>query len=117
MGLERYEFKPKARPLTDFAGTTTMTIGTIKLPVCVGRTTRLVKFMVVDKPEIYNAILGTPWLFAMRAVPSTYHQCLKFPTANGIFTVRGNQRVSRNCFITEHKLPKIFTDMSYFEPR
>jgi len=70
-----------------------MTIGTIKLPI----------FVVVDKSAVYNVILGTPWIHQMQAIPSTYHQCVKFPTHKGVFTLQGNQQVARTCFLIEHK--------------
>ncbi|CAA7059260.1 unnamed protein product [Microthlaspi erraticum] len=67
----------------------------------------------MDKPAIYNAILGTPWLHEMKAVISTFHQCVKFPIPSGIFTLRGDQsdeimfprerklRTASSCMITE----------------
>ncbi|CAA7042906.1 unnamed protein product [Microthlaspi erraticum] len=58
----------------------------------------------MDKPAIYNAILGTPWLHEMKAVVSTFHQCVKFPTPPGFYTLRGDQRVTRSCFLRERKL-------------
>ena len=42
--------------------------------------TKIIDFAVVDYPAIYNVIMGTPWLNAMKAVPSTYHLGIKFPT-------------------------------------
>ncbi|KAL0683341.1 hypothetical protein Bca4012_050189 [Brassica carinata] len=45
--------------------------------------TKIVDFAVVDNPAIYNVIMGTPWINAMKAVPSTYHLSIKFPTPNG----------------------------------
>ncbi|XP_024014700.1 uncharacterized protein LOC112088542 [Eutrema salsugineum] len=104
MNLHDIEMKPSLIPLTVFAGDTITSIGTIKLPVYVGRVTKIVKFTVVDRPAIYNIILGTPWLHLMKAVTSTYQQCLKFPNQSGTFKVRSNQRISRSCFIIEHKL-------------
>ncbi|CAA7016767.1 unnamed protein product [Microthlaspi erraticum] len=73
-------------------------------PVRVGQVTKIVKFVVVDKPAIYNAIMGTPWIHSLKAVASTYHQCLKFPTPNETVTIRGSQEMSRICFVAEHKL-------------
>ncbi|KAF2546362.1 hypothetical protein F2Q70_00020920 [Brassica cretica] len=60
-------------------------------------------FKVVDRPASYNVIMGTPWLNAMRAIPSTYHLCLKFPTPNGIEVIWGNPRVSQVCYAAEQK--------------
>ena len=30
--------------------------------------------------------------------PSAYHMVIKFPTANGVGMVRGNQRIARECY-------------------
>ncbi|XP_010424254.1 PREDICTED: uncharacterized protein LOC104709313 [Camelina sativa] len=67
--------------LTGFDGDTIMTVGTITLPIYVGGTMHCFNFAIVDKPIVYNVILGTPWLHKMRVVASTYHQCVKFPNA------------------------------------
>ena len=79
-----------------------MTIRTIKLPIFVGGIIAWVKFVVLDKSAVYNVILGTPWIHQMQAIPSTYHQCVKFPTHKRVFTLRGNQQVARTCFLIEH---------------
>ncbi|XP_024006114.1 uncharacterized protein LOC112082819 [Eutrema salsugineum] len=73
-------------PLTGFAGETTYSMGTITLLVVACGVQQLTVFEVVDRSAPYNAILGRPWLYNMRAVPSTYHQCVKFPTAEGVKT-------------------------------
>ncbi|XP_070047122.1 uncharacterized protein [Nicotiana tomentosiformis] len=52
-------------------------------------------FKVVDGYMGYNIILGRPWLHDMKVVPSTYHQLLKFPMAEGIKQIRGDQSVAR----------------------
>ena len=103
MSISDRQIKPVSRPLAGFDGDFVMTIGTVKLPMFVGGMITWVKFVVIDKPAIYNAILGTPWLHQMQVIPSTYHQCVKFPTHNGVFTLRGNQQVARTCFLIEHR--------------
>ncbi|XP_024007921.1 uncharacterized protein LOC112083930 [Eutrema salsugineum] len=95
MDLANHHLKSSVKPLTGFNGDTVYSIGTIRLSVYAAKTTRLVKFVVIDKPAIYNVILGTPRLQFMKAVPSTYHQCLKFPTAFGVKTIRGSQEILR----------------------
>ncbi|XP_024013293.1 uncharacterized protein LOC112087579 [Eutrema salsugineum] len=90
-------------PLTGFAGETTYSMGTITLLVVAGGVLQLTVFEVVDRSAPYNAILGRPWLYNMRAIPSTYYQCVKFPTAEGVKTVHGSQRASRICYMTGHK--------------
>lgn len=51
----------------------------VTLPVRVGRMVKNVIFQVLDLPLPYNILLGRLWIHAMEAVPSTYHQCIKFP--------------------------------------
>ncbi|CAA7031149.1 unnamed protein product [Microthlaspi erraticum] len=104
MGLEESSIKSTSRLLTGFTAEHVYSCGTVRLPVFVSGISKLMKFIVMDKPAIYNAILGTPWLHEMKAVISTFHQCVKFPTPYGIFTLRGNQRVMRSCFLHRRKL-------------
>ena len=80
-----------------------MAYGSIRLAVKAGTVTNITEFLVVDRPASYNVIMGTPWLNTMRAIPSTYHLCLKFPTPNGVEIIWGNPRVSQVCFTAELK--------------
>uniref|UniRef100_A0A2N9FPR8 Integrase catalytic domain-containing protein n=1 Tax=Fagus sylvatica TaxID=28930 RepID=A0A2N9FPR8_FAGSY len=50
-------------------------------------------------PQAYNAIIGRPTLNRLRAVTSTYHLLLKFPTEHGIGEVRGDQVAARECYL------------------
>ena len=43
-----------------------------------------VTFLVVDCSSAYNAILGRPTLNSWKAVTSTYHLMIKFPTDYGV---------------------------------
>ncbi|KAL2531686.1 Uncharacterized protein Adt_05037 [Abeliophyllum distichum] len=47
----------------------------------------------------YNTIYGRPLLNAARAVVSTHHQVMKFPTSRGVGCVRGDQQASRRCYV------------------
>lgn len=73
MEIGEDKIKPSSKPLTDFDGETTITVGTIKLAVHTGGITKLVEFVVIDKPAVYDMVMGTPWIYSLRAVPSTYH--------------------------------------------
>ena len=48
-------------------------------------------------------LLGRPSLNTIRAIPFAYHMVIKFPTANGVGMVLGNQRVARECYSTSMK--------------
>ncbi|GFS31174.1 hypothetical protein Acr_00g0016040 [Actinidia rufa] len=61
-------------------------------------------FVVVDCPSPYNAILGRPTLGGIKAITSTYHLKMKFPTLTGIGEVKGDQKVARQCFISAMKV-------------
>ena len=86
-----------------------MNLGSIQLPVMAKEIKKIIEFTVVDHPAIYNVIMGTPWLNAMQAVPSTYHLGVKFPTPNGVAAIWGCQKQSRLCFLAEHKLRQMTT--------
>ena len=53
---------------------------------------------MVDSDSPYNAIMGRMWLHTMKAVHSSYHQKVKFPTSQGIMEIRGDQASSKSCF-------------------
>ncbi|GMN26015.1 hypothetical protein TIFTF001_036155 [Ficus carica] len=94
---------PIQTPLYGFAGECVRAAGTINLPIAIGdgpeRVTRMVEFIVVDRPSAYNVILGRPTLNAIKAVISTYHLAMKFSTQGGIGVFRGNQEGARKCYV------------------
>jgi len=85
--------------LTGFAGDMTFSLGTIQLPTVARGVRQLTNFLEVDKKASFNAILRRPWLHAMKAVPSTYHQCIKFPSDKRIAVVYDSQQSSRKCYM------------------
>jgi hypothetical protein len=58
----------------------------------------MVKFLLVDRPSTYNAIFGRTTLNELKAITSTPHLSMKFPTEEGIGVMKGDQREARRCY-------------------
>ncbi|XP_076904329.1 uncharacterized protein LOC143559728 [Bidens hawaiensis] len=84
-------------PLMGFFGEVVEPLGSLNLPFTLryGERTRTVclRFSIVRAPSKYNVILGRPGMKALRAVPSTVHGYIKFPTPKGIATVRSSTEI------------------------
>ncbi|KAG7543161.1 Integrase catalytic core [Arabidopsis thaliana x Arabidopsis arenosa] len=88
MGISKADIIGPPAPLVAFTSDTSMSLGNIKLPVLAAGVPKIVEFIVFDRPAAYKIILGTPWIYQMKAIPSTYHQRVKFLTPAGIGTIR-----------------------------
>ena len=88
MWLGRDQLRPVCSPLVGFGGMKVQPVGTITLPVVVGsylqQIAKEVNFFVVDCSSSYNAIIGRSTLNRWKAVTSTYHLSVKFPTEYGV---------------------------------
>ncbi|XP_050249411.1 uncharacterized protein LOC126696755 [Quercus robur] len=103
MRLGRDWLRPVNSPLVGFGGMKVQPVGTISLSVVVGayprQVTKDVNFLVVDCPSSYNAIIGRPTLNSWKAVTSTYHLSVKFPTEHRVGQVQGDQLAARECYL------------------
>ncbi|XP_070003570.1 uncharacterized protein [Nicotiana sylvestris] len=77
----------------------------IILPVNVAGTIQGTKFHVIEDDMRYNALLGRPWIHSMRAMPSTLHQMMKFPTKDGVKTVYGEHHAAKEMFAVHNLAP------------
>ena len=88
MRLGRDQLRPVNSPLVGFDGMKVQHVGIVTLPIVVGaypqQVAKDVNFLVVDCSSSYNAIIGRPTLNNWKAVTSTYHLSVKFPTEHGI---------------------------------
>ena len=107
MGIGRERLEPVNTHLRGFSGEKVLPLGSIQLVLTLGeppcQATTTARFLIVDAPSAYNMLLGRPSLNAIKANPSAYHLMIKFPTANGVGMVRGDQRVARECYSTSMK--------------
>ncbi|GJU48243.1 hypothetical protein Tco_1217798 [Tanacetum coccineum] len=75
--------------------------GKIELDVCFGgsRLCRwaIMKFTIIPVPSSYNIILGRPSLKQLRAISSTIHGMMKFPTPWGIATLESQMPIIFEC--------------------
>ena len=88
--------------MIDFNGECLIPLGSIDIPVTIGeppyQATKMVGFLVVEHPSIYNVILGRPALNLFRAITSTYHLMIKFPIETGTEILRADKKESRKCY-------------------
>ncbi|KAL5548099.1 hypothetical protein UlMin_003330 [Ulmus minor] len=102
MDLVGAKFEPIKSSLYGFTGDSIHSEGVLNLPIKLGthpcEHIQSVEFVVIDCPSSYNAIIGRPNLNAIRAVTSTYHLLVKFPTVGGIGILKGDQKASRDIY-------------------
>ena len=107
MGYEDAQLTPSNIPIYGFNGVESNIEGTIQLPVTMGEeprvATQMLNFLVIKATTTYNAILGRTGLHAFKAVASTYHLKVKFPTRNGVGVERGDQKLARSCYVAALK--------------
>ncbi|XP_018479582.1 uncharacterized protein LOC108850571 [Raphanus sativus] len=92
-----------APPLFSFGGSSVPLLGNIAIIVKTYDLEQETEFSVMNNLSPFDAILGRPWLHRMKAVPSIYHQCVKFISPTGEKTIYGNQRQSRSYYMTGYR--------------
>ena len=98
MNISLDRLSSAGRVLSGFNGETTMTMGDISLPVRVGPVFQEVLFSVVEDMGLYKAIVGRAWLYAMKAVPSTYHRMISYLTSARKVDLLSNHIATRKCY-------------------
>ncbi|XP_074351431.1 uncharacterized protein LOC141690538 [Apium graveolens] len=97
-----------------FTGEAVRVMGSVRLPVTLGEgalsVTQMIDFKVLDQDSAHNVLVGRPWLRVFRVITSIHHLMIKFPTPNGVGSLRGSQYESRDCY---HKAVKEFRRRRY----
>ncbi|XP_074299254.1 uncharacterized protein LOC141630315 [Silene latifolia] len=91
MKVDGNQILKKSNVLVGFIGETKNTLREIYLPTYVEGVSSYEIFGVLNCLSSYNAVLGRPWVHNVRAIPSTYNQCVKIPTEWGIATIKETQ--------------------------
>ncbi|XP_072060238.1 uncharacterized protein [Arachis hypogaea] len=102
LGLDEKELRAYPNTLYGLEDTPIKPLGFIPLHTTFGKgvksKTLSINFIVVDVGSAYNVLIGRTTLNRLGAVVSTPHLCMKFPTPEGITTIRGDQKLARKCY-------------------
>ncbi|RWW73079.1 hypothetical protein BHE74_00019069 [Ensete ventricosum] len=121
LGITNRDLILMTSTLTGFTGDTTTLVGVATLPMTSDDEPRtktfMVPFMVVDLPSAYNVIIKRPTLNKLRAIISTYHRSMKFPTSAGPGEIRSDPWESRRCYLAATIIPKRGKETPVPDPR
>ncbi|XP_028085902.1 uncharacterized protein LOC114286872 [Camellia sinensis] len=107
LSLSEQHLTPAVALLVGFNSQPEWPLGRIVLPVVAETKTLQIEFLVFNRPSPYNAILARPWIHQMEAVPSTYHQVIRFPTEHGVEQISRDQVASKHCFMAAMKAKQL----------
>ena len=99
LNLRAEDLMPYSSPLVSFEEKVIIPKGQIRLPVQTSLETVEVDFIVVDAYSPYTAIVARPWLHTLRAVSSTLHQKIKYPSGGKIEEILGDQTMAQQCMV------------------
>ena len=103
LGLGKSDLSEFSSPVFGFSGESTIPLGKTTLSVLAGPINLQTEFIVVQAPSPYNAIMERSWLHKMKAIPSTLHQKLRFPTKDGVMEINGDQVAAKQCVLAAAK--------------
>ncbi|XP_074328017.1 uncharacterized protein LOC141665929 [Apium graveolens] len=107
MGLPDRDMSGEDSWVYGFSGAGVRVMGSIRLPCTLGESplsvTKMLEFKVLNQESSHNVLLGRPFLREMRVIISIHHLTIKFPTPNGVGTIKGSQYDSRECYMQAMK--------------
>ena len=107
MGYNDSQLTPSNMPIYGFNRVESKVEGIIQLPMTMGEApreaTQMLNFLVIKAVSTYNAILGRTGLHAFKAIASSYHLKIKFPTKRGVGEEKGDQKMARSCYVAALK--------------
>ncbi|XP_020270857.1 uncharacterized protein LOC109846045 [Asparagus officinalis] len=107
MGINKSHLLPCRGSLIGFTNHSLLPEGMITLPSTIRehprQTTIQVQFLVIDLKSAHIIILSRTVLHLLRAIPSTYHQMVKFSTPNGVGVAKSNQQEARSYYLLSTK--------------
>ncbi|XP_057491387.1 uncharacterized protein LOC130777131 [Actinidia eriantha] len=97
--LSQDELKSARALLVGFNAQEHWPLGTVSLKTRAGSQELMTKFVMVDIPSPYNAIVGRDWLHRMKGVASTLHQAIKFVTPRDKEVIYRDQVAAKQCYL------------------
>ncbi|XP_072073880.1 uncharacterized protein [Arachis hypogaea] len=102
LGLEEKDLKAYPDNLFGLGDTLIRSLGFISLYTTFEKGTKSrtlsIDYIVVDVMSAYNALIGRVTLNGLAAVVFIPHLCMKFFTAEGIVTIKEDQKLKRKCY-------------------
>ncbi len=98
MGMSKNDLTPITMAIVGFSGEVRHSVGEITLATEAKGVNLQTCYTVMDFQSPYNVIISRPWIHGMKAVSSTYHQTIKFPTPWGVQEIRGDQEMAKECY-------------------
>ncbi|XP_072088059.1 uncharacterized protein [Arachis hypogaea] len=102
IGLQEKELRAYPNSLFGLGDAPIQPLGYIPLHTTFGKGTHSrilsIDYIVVDVSSAYNALKGRTTLNQLEAIVSTPHLYMKFPTPEGIVTIKGDQKLVRHCY-------------------
>ncbi|KAF6162252.1 hypothetical protein GIB67_008381 [Kingdonia uniflora] len=86
---------PSDIDISGFNGSKEERVGKIILPITARHAIIDVVFYIINAKSNYFGIMGHNWIHNMKTIASTYYQELRFNHNNGIYEIKGSQKLSR----------------------
>ena len=78
LGYAPFDFGPSTQIVCAYDSTRREVVGTLEIELLIGSTTFVTVFQVLRIPTSFNLLLGQPWIHRVWAIPSSFHQKVKF---------------------------------------
>lgn len=109
MSYKREDLSPSKEAIYGFTNTVALVAGVINFKTSIGskggRVSRTCQFVVVEVESAFNGILGWPFIYDIKVVPFSYHQCMRYPANDTIATVKEQQSKSWLSYKKMMKIP------------
>ncbi|MQL80350.1 hypothetical protein Taro_012781 [Colocasia esculenta] len=108
LGLGEENLEKNCSTIAAYDNSKRVAKGKIVLKLGIGPVTMSTEFLVLDVDPAYKAILCRPWLEQTLGVPSTAHQCFKFPFNGRVIKIKSILILETLNAVTTEQMPHLF---------